>query len=232
MSRKITNDEFLKKVQELYPFANFSKSIYTGWQCKVIVILDDFGEIEVSARTLLSGKWKGGKYKWNTNKFIYEAKKKFPDKDYDYSKVDYKNNDTKVTIICPIHGEFKIRPGDFLRQTGCPLCKPKSKREVFISNWLKENNIQFQHDYYISLSNGRKAAIDFVINNVYIEYNGIQHYKDVKQFGNQQFSFEYQQERDKLVQEYCDVNNIRLIWIPYTYSDEDIIEILKQFKDE
>ena len=25
---------------------------------------------------------------------------------YDYSKVEYKDNRTKVCIICPIHGEF------------------------------------------------------------------------------------------------------------------------------
>ena len=25
---------------------------------------------------------------------------------YDYSKIEYKNCDTKVCIICPIHGEF------------------------------------------------------------------------------------------------------------------------------
>lgn len=230
MSKKITNQEFLNKVQQLYPFADFSKSVYTGCQCKVIVILKDFGEIEVLASTLLSGKWKGGQNKWNTHKFIYEAKKKFSDKNYSYSKVNYINNDTKVTITCPIHGDFEIRPGDFLRQTGCPLCKPKSKREIFISDWLNQNNIQFQHDYQITLSNGKKAAIDFVINNTYVEYNGIQHYKDVKQFGNKQFSFEYQQERDILVQNYCDDNNIKLIWIPYTYTDEEIIKILETFK--
>lgn len=29
---------------------------------------------------------------------------------YDYSKVVYKNIDTKVSIICPIHGEFNQTP--------------------------------------------------------------------------------------------------------------------------
>jgi len=28
---------------------------------------------------------------------------------YDYSKVDYKNNRTKVKIICKKHGKFKIK---------------------------------------------------------------------------------------------------------------------------
>ena len=70
--------------------------------------------------------------------------KKFPDKNYDYSQVKYVNNYTKVIIICPKHGPFEIRPSDFLRQTGCPMCKPKSLREIFIINWLKKNNIPYE----------------------------------------------------------------------------------------
>lgn len=199
----------------------------------MIVILEEYGEIEVLASTLLSGKWKANP-KWTTKKFIIESKKKFPDKDFDYSKVDYKDNDTKVIIGCPIHGDFEIRPGDFLRQTGCPMCKPKSLKEIFISNWLKENNIPFKHNHMIILSNGNKAFIDFVINGTYVEYNGIQHYKDVKffkqggHFQNKYFSFENQQERDNLVKQYCKERKIQLIEIPYTKTEEEIINTLKE----
>ena len=41
---------------------------------------------------------------------------------YDYSKVDYKNNYTNITIICPIHGEFIQRPSMHLRGCGCKKC--------------------------------------------------------------------------------------------------------------
>jgi hypothetical protein len=37
--------------------------------------------------------------------FIIKAKEVHGDK-YDYSKVEYVNSSTDVTIICPIHGEF------------------------------------------------------------------------------------------------------------------------------
>lgn len=40
-----------------------------------------------------------------TEQFIKEAKKIHGDK-YDYSKVEYNGNKTKVCIVCPIHGEF------------------------------------------------------------------------------------------------------------------------------
>lgn len=41
---------------------------------------------------------------------------------YDYSKVEYKNNKTKVCIICPEHGEFMQCPQDHIRGRGCTKC--------------------------------------------------------------------------------------------------------------
>ena len=54
--------------------------------------------------------------------FIERAQAKFGDK-FDYSKVKYKNMDTKVTIICPDHGKFRQMPMLHLySKTGCPKC--------------------------------------------------------------------------------------------------------------
>ena len=39
---------------------------------------------------------------------------------YDYSKVVYVNNNTKVEIVCPEHGSFWQRPNDHLKKNGCP----------------------------------------------------------------------------------------------------------------
>lgn len=48
---------------------------------------------------------------------------------YDYSKVNYINQTTKITIICPLHGEFKQFPRDHIRgYSGCTKCS-KTKRE-------------------------------------------------------------------------------------------------------
>lgn len=37
----------------------------------------------------------------------------------DYSKVKYFNRQTKVSIICPIHGEFMQTPAHHLKGCGC-----------------------------------------------------------------------------------------------------------------
>ena len=56
--------------------------------------------------------------------FIEKAKKVHGDK-YDYSKVEYINNHTKVCIICPEHGEFWQTPQSHLYNKGCKKCSFK-----------------------------------------------------------------------------------------------------------
>lgn len=44
---------------------------------------------------------------------------------YDYSRVEYKNSNTKVTIVCPVHGPFKMLPYNHIskhNQNGCKVC--------------------------------------------------------------------------------------------------------------
>ena len=66
-----------------------------------------------------------------TEQFIEKAKKVHGDK-YDYSKVVYVNSQTKVCIICPIHGEFSQTPNAHLRGQGCPTCNGHPKLTIDI----------------------------------------------------------------------------------------------------
>lgn len=56
-----------------------------------------------------------------TEEFITKARAVHGDK-YDYSKVVYVNNITKVCIICPEHGEFLMTAKKHLRGYGCSQC--------------------------------------------------------------------------------------------------------------
>ena len=58
----------------------------------------------------------------STSKEFIEKAKLIHNGKYDYSKVKYKNNHTKVTIICPTHGEFEQIPSMHLKGQGCPKC--------------------------------------------------------------------------------------------------------------
>ena len=81
--------------------------------------------------------------------FIKDARKVHGD-EYDYTKVDYVNNRTKVCIICPEHGEFWQRPSDHTQGAGCPKCKGDKTHERLASNkedFIKKGN-EKHHDKY------------------------------------------------------------------------------------
>ena len=61
-----------------------------------------------------------------TESFIAEAMEIYGDR-YDYSKVEYKNRDHRVTIICPVHGDFQVYAREHLDGKGCPKCEKGDK---------------------------------------------------------------------------------------------------------
>lgn len=69
-------------------------------------------------------------------RFEQLARKVHGDK-YDYSKVNPVNKTTKVTIFCPVHGEFEQAPRDHItRKHGCKKCAADTlrlTRDEFIS---------------------------------------------------------------------------------------------------
>lgn len=57
-----------------------------------------------------------------TKSFIARSKKRHGEK-FDYSNIIYIDDETPVKIICPIHGEFEIKPSRHLySKYGCPKC--------------------------------------------------------------------------------------------------------------
>ena len=57
----------------------------------------------------------------NKEYFIKKAQEIHGNK-YDYSLVEVSRSKDKVKIICPIHGEFKILPNNFIKSGCCPKC--------------------------------------------------------------------------------------------------------------
>jgi len=58
---------------------------------------------------------------YDKEKFIIKANIKHNFK-YNYMNVDYKNTHTKISILCPKHGEFIQLPLRHIRGQGCPTC--------------------------------------------------------------------------------------------------------------
>lgn len=157
--------------------------------------------------------------KLSTEIFIEKCKKLHGDK-YNYSKVNYINNYTKVCIICPKHGEFWQKPTLHLQGCGCPICK-ESKLETEIREFLIIEKITFEEKKHFDWLG--KQHIDFFIPeyNVGIECQGEGHFENVEYFGGIN-SFKKRLKLDENKNFMCK-NKIKL----YYYTSEKILKINK-----
>lgn len=122
-------DNFIRKAKTVHGDKyDYSKVDYQGSTKKVEIICPEHGSFyqlpsahlrnqcplcanEARRKALVSSK----------EEFILKAREIHGWK-YDYSKVEYKNAETKVCIICPLHGEFWMRPSSHLLGNSCPKC--------------------------------------------------------------------------------------------------------------
>jgi len=84
------------------------------------------------------------------NIVIEKAKKVHGDK-YDYSKVNYINTQTKIIVICKIHGEFIVSPNNHIsKKSGCPNCsfERSSKRLTKDTNTFIKDSIKIHGNKY------------------------------------------------------------------------------------
>ena len=107
-----------------------------------------------------------------TEEFIKKAKLVHGDK-YDYSKVEYINNQTPVTIICKTHGEFKQAPHEHLDGCGCQKCAciiSSLENELF--EYIRQRNDNIIHNTR-NIIPPYELDIYIPSKKVAIEYNGL-----------------------------------------------------------
>ena len=125
--------EFIEKAKEIHGDKyDYSKVEYNGYHTKVCIICPKHGEFWKTPAKHISSK-QGCPHctkehsivdnfnSYTTKEWVKKAKEIHGDR-YDYSKVEYKNNHTKVCIICPTHGEFFQYPSYHLNGNGCRKC--------------------------------------------------------------------------------------------------------------
>lgn len=148
--------------------------------------------------------------------------------DYNYSMVDYKKSTEKVKIICLQHGIFEQTPHSHLKGSGCPKCKKISKGEKKILYFLESNNIKYKFQKkFNNCKNQNYLIFDFYLPeyNICLEYDGEQHFKPIKYWGGEKGYLE-RIENDKIKNDFCKNNNIKLIRIRYDENVEEILELV------
>jgi hypothetical protein len=99
--------------------------------------------------------------KLTTADFIARAREVHGDK-YDYSKSLYIRATEKITITCPVHGEFKQRPHNHLNGMGCRACGGNEPLtlETFLQRARDKHGDRY--DYSLVYFNNSSEKIDII----------------------------------------------------------------------
>ena len=151
---QLTTEKFVERARKVHGEKyNYSKVEYVNSETKVCIICPLHGEFWQRPSTHFRGQGcpicgveaRTKKLVKNKEIFIEEANKKHNNK-YDYSKVEYKDANTKVCIICPIHGEFWQTPASHLTGRGCNLCsKPVHDTNSFIEKAKEKHGCKYRY---------------------------------------------------------------------------------------
>lgn len=252
MPKRLTQEEFILKSKEIHGDKyDYSKVSYINNRTKVCIICPEHGEFWMIPDSHLR---KRGcpmcgtraaqmKNRLTQGEFIKRAKEIHKNK-YDYTKSIYVNNDTKVCIICPEHGEFWQTPHHHLRGIGCASCGRNNISEQKLYEIIKtefQDALEQYNDVFLT-DNSHKQYIDIYIpsKKIGIEYQGRQHFMPISRFGGET-EFKKIIERDNKKYLKSKENGLKLFYfsyekeIPETYIDtvftneNKLIEQIKKY---
>lgn len=138
MSKRLTQSDFIEKSKAAHGSKyDYSRSLYVSSSVKVKIICPTHGEFEQLPSDHFRGngcqqcaRLENGKNKRiTTDDFLTRCKLKHGDL-YDYSEVDYKTSNDKITIICRNHGRFEQLPNVHLSGIGCRKCSYDVRKDA------------------------------------------------------------------------------------------------------
>lgn len=149
-TRRLTNEQFIEGARKVhgdrygYDYVEYKNSI-----TKVKIICPEHGEFKQIPNNHLRGAIckrcsdikKGIKLRVPKEHFFKTAKEVHGE-NYDYSKVEYIDNNTRVEIICRIHGSFYQTPYSHLNGSKCRKC----------ANFLSSRKKLYNNDLFIKKS--------------------------------------------------------------------------------
>jgi hypothetical protein len=166
MSKRVTTADFIQRAREVHGDRyDYSKVLYVAAISNVTIICPVHGEFQQRPANHCSGRGCrecGGNKPLTLDRFIERANKAHKGR-YDYSRVEFKNGESKVEIICPDHGSFHQRLFSHLKGFGCDRCgrvetakKLSHSRDHFIEDARRAHGDRYDYsqvEYVNALSN-------------------------------------------------------------------------------
>lgn len=136
MPKQLTHEQAIIRMKECHnDFYDYSDTLYVDAVSKMSVSCPLHGKFSVTfSNHTHKGKARGcpdcgrlSRYSKRTltvESFLIAAHLVHGDT-YDYSQIEYKNTETKVSIVCKAHGGFMQSPEKHKAGRGCPICAGK-----------------------------------------------------------------------------------------------------------
>ena len=135
MTRRKTNIEFVAELQAKNIKLNVAGE-YVNKRTK-IKVSTKYGDVLMFPHAILRGDTPTIRAAINKPKFFIEQAKEIHGDKYDYSKTYFEKSAKNVTIFCPVHGDFTIRPTHHLEGAGCSKCSKMGRYSVKLANKYK-----------------------------------------------------------------------------------------------
>lgn len=171
-----TRDEFISKASTVHDNKfTYDKVNYVNSTTKVTITCPIHGDFEQSPPDHLSGygcnqcalDQSADRYRMQLEDFVSRASLIHNNK-FNYNKVEYVNNNTNVTITCPIHGNFEQSPASHLRGSDCPECAYQSRSHArwgnHVEEWKSRSNAAHdgKFDYSGVVWSGYNSTVDII----------------------------------------------------------------------
>lgn len=172
---KDNSESFIIKAKKIHGDKfDYSRVNYVNSKTKVVIICSKHGEFsQVPSSHLMGAGCKKcsteiPSNKLDTEKFINRSIKIFGNK-FDYSKTNYKDIKSDITLICSEHGEFKTNADNHLISNisgGCKKCKYETiskslrlNREEFINKAYEVWGDEYDYSEVEYINSNKKVSI-------------------------------------------------------------------------
>ena len=225
-------NDFVTKANEVHNnYYDYSKTVYTDSQTKVVILCPKHGPFEQAPVSHLYGagcpdcsnEKASLRFLKTKDEFISDAVLVHGNR-YDYTNSIYTGVFEKLEITCKIHGSFSQSPDAHVNGgAGCPKCN-LAKGELKIMRFAEAHGVSLIHqksfDDCRNPKTNRKLKFDFYdpSRNILIEYDGEQHFRRIT-FGTHPLTEDEMKDiqfKDGLKSEYAKKRGIKLLRIPFT----------------
>jgi hypothetical protein len=165
--KKSNTEEFILKSKSIHGDKyDYSSVKYVNSKTKVKIICKEHGIFEQNPNNHLQGqncqKCVNNNITSNSEEFIKKSIDKFGNI-YDYSLIEYKNNKSKVKIVCRKHGTFEQTPDNhFKMKIPCRKCDSENKmldKNTLISKMNEVHNNYYDYSKLVYIGRSKKGTI-------------------------------------------------------------------------